>query len=136
MEAGSDVARPLRAITVAAVLDALGLSKDRQTMDATARVTRIMAELKMTSHLQRVGGKVCRHYVHAADAQRRRVLAACFAHVGDAREPVSVVAAWAMKPEFLAAGPGNWPTYRAKIADGFGDFCAAVDDAIDYVPAA
>ena len=130
------MARPLRAITVAAVLDALGLSKDRQTMDATARVTRIMAELKMTSHLQRVGGKVCRHYVHAADAQRRLVLAACFAHVGDAREPVSVVAAWAMKPEFLAAGPGNWPTYRAKIADGFGDFCAAVDDAIDYVPAA
>lgn len=135
MEAGSDVARPLRAITVAAVLDSLELTKDRQTMDATARVTRILAELKMTSHLQRVGGKVCRHYAHAADAQRRRVLAACFTHVDDARDPVSIVAEWAMKPEFLAVGPGHWPTHRAKwIADGYGDFCAAVDAAIDYVP--
>lgn len=137
MEAGSDVARPLRAITVAAVLDTLGLPKERQTMDATARVTRIMAELKMTSHLQRVGGKVCRHYVHAADAQRRRVLAACFEHMEAAPEPVSIVAPWAMKPEFLAAGPGNWPAYRAKwVSDGYGDFCGDVDAAIGYAPPA
>lgn len=137
MEAGSDVARPLRAITVAAVLDTLGLPKDRQTMDATARVTRIMAELKMTSHPRRVGGKVCRHYVHAADAQRRRVLAACFEHMEAAPEPASIVAPWAMKPEFLAAGPGNWPAYRAMwVSDGYGDFCGDVDAAIDYVPPA
>lgn len=133
MEAGSDVARPLRAITVAAVLDKLGLTKDRQTMDATARVTRILAELRMTASMQRVGGKPCRHFVHAADAQRRRAIAACFAHVDDAPEAVSTVAAWALRADFLATGPGNWPAHRTKwIADGYGDFVEAIDTAIGY----
>ena len=66
--------KPLTPITIREVLVAIGLPIDKQSPEASARINRCFAELKLTSRLQKIAGTAHRHFAHENESQRRQAV--------------------------------------------------------------
>ena len=99
--------KPLTPITIREVLVAIGLPIDKQSPEASARINRCFAELKLTSRLQKIAGTAHRHFAHERESQRRQAVLAVLQSEakGELKESVYNLI---MRPDFNVLPWEDW----------------------------